>query len=80
MCGKATFAIEVSSTSMNVANVTVTAITQGLMVPSGVRSLDKIPFMILVLETPLLSVLRSGRAVYSALLRDHRRVHIHSRA
>src|SRR5256885_5636119 len=42
ICGSATFAIEVSSTSMNVASVTVTAITQGLMFPSGVRSLDKI--------------------------------------
>jgi 23S rRNA G2445 N2-methylase RlmL len=31
MCGSATFAIEVSSTSMNVASVTVNAITQGLM-------------------------------------------------
>src|ERR1700730_8851099 len=31
MCGSATFAIDVSSTSMNVASVTVMAITQGLM-------------------------------------------------
>ena len=29
MCGSATLAIEVSSTSMNVARVTVRAITQG---------------------------------------------------
>ena len=34
--------MEVSSTSMNVASVTVTAITQGLMVPSGIRSLASI--------------------------------------
>ena len=31
MCGKATLAIEESSTSMNVASVTVMATTQGLM-------------------------------------------------
>jgi hypothetical protein len=42
MWGNATFAIEVSSTSMNVASVTVTAITQGLIEPSGIRNLDKI--------------------------------------
>ena len=39
MCGRATFAIDVSSTSMNVASVTVMAITQGLIVPSGILSL-----------------------------------------
>src|SRR5208282_6057568 len=39
MCGKATFAIDVSSTSMNVASVTVTAITHGLIDPSGILSL-----------------------------------------
>jgi hypothetical protein len=30
MCGSAIFAMEVSSTSMNVASVTVSAISQGL--------------------------------------------------
>jgi hypothetical protein len=44
MCGNATLAMEVSSTSMNVARVTVTAITQGLIVPSGIRNLAKILF------------------------------------
>jgi hypothetical protein len=44
MCGSATFAIDVSSTSMNVASVTVTAITQGLIVPSGILSLARILF------------------------------------
>ncbi len=39
MCGNATLAMEVSSTSMNVASVTVIAITQGLIEPSGIRSL-----------------------------------------
>src|SRR5580698_3351924 len=39
MCGSATFAIEVSSTSMNVASVTVTAITHGLIDPSGILNL-----------------------------------------
>ena len=36
MCGSATLAIEVSSTSMNVASVTVKAISQGL-IPGGVQ-------------------------------------------
>jgi len=40
MCGSATFAIDVSSTSMNVASVTVMAITHGLIEPSGIRSFD----------------------------------------
>ena len=40
MCGSATLAMEVSSTSMNVASVTVMAITQGLIEPSGIRSFD----------------------------------------
>ncbi len=39
MCGSATLAIDVSNTSMNVAKVTVTAITHGLIVPSGILSL-----------------------------------------
>jgi hypothetical protein len=37
-----TFAMEVSSTSMNVASVTVMAITHGLIVPSGILSFAKI--------------------------------------
>jgi hypothetical protein len=41
MCGSATLAMEVSSTSMNVASVTVTAITQGLIEPSGIRNFDR---------------------------------------
>src|SRR5262249_34131414 len=40
MCGSATLAMEVSSTSMNVARVTVTAITQGVIEPSGIRNFD----------------------------------------
>src|SRR5208282_4553442 len=44
MCGNATFAIDVSSTSMNVASVTVTAITQGLIDPSGILSFAAILF------------------------------------
>src|SRR5215471_2485346 len=40
MCGRATLAMEVSSTSMNVASVTVMAITQGLIEPSGIRNFD----------------------------------------
>src|SRR5689334_25367209 len=41
MCGSATLAMEVSSTSMNVASVTVTAITHGLIEPSGIRNFDR---------------------------------------
>ena len=40
MCGNATLAMEVSSTSIKVASVTVTAITQGLIEPSGIRSFE----------------------------------------
>jgi hypothetical protein len=42
ICGSATLAMEVSRTSMNVARVTVTAITQGLIEPSDIRNLDTI--------------------------------------
>jgi hypothetical protein len=38
--------MDVSSTSMNVASVTVIAITQGLTVPSGIRSFARILFRI----------------------------------
>src|ERR1700738_4461467 len=41
ICGSATLAIDVSRTSMNVASVTVTAITQGLIEPSGIRNFDR---------------------------------------
>src|ERR1700693_2351644 len=41
MCGNATLAIDVSRTSMKVASVTVTAITQGLIEPSGIRNFDR---------------------------------------
>jgi hypothetical protein len=52
MCGSATLAMEVSSTSINVASVTVTAITQGLIEPSGIRNFDKILFrIVLYVET-----------------------------
>src|SRR5579883_781541 len=49
ICGSATLAIDVSSTSMNVASVTVTAITHGLIVPSGLRNLANQFFMTLSL-------------------------------
>jgi len=39
ICGNATLAMEVSSTSMNVTIVTIIAITQGLIDPSGIRNL-----------------------------------------
>src|SRR5216684_2981890 len=80
MCGSATFAIDVSSTSMNVASVTVTAITQGLIVPSGILSLAKILFRIASISAPAVSTYdRSNPYPYSPLIRDNRRIHIHSR-
>src|SRR5213594_317412 len=82
MCGSATFAMDVSSTSMNVASVTVMALTQGLTVPSGIRSLARILFRI-ALETPAPTVSTYDRCnpyLYSGLIRNHRRVHIHPRA
>src|SRR5215470_3689683 len=71
MCGSATFAIEVSSTSMNVASVTVTAITQGLIDPSGILSFaSNLCFISFV-------------ALYFSFCRSvdrlHRRVHVHTR-
>src|SRR5215472_1506898 len=66
MCGNATLAMEVSSTSMNVASVTVTAITQGLIVPSGMRNLEM-----------TLSIMVDARKV--PLLRNYRGIHIHAR-
>src|SRR5256885_298253 len=66
MWGSATLAMEVSSTSMKVAKVTVTAITQGLMFPSGVRNLDKILFnMAAIPELSSSSLLRSKGPIYS---------------
>src|SRR5579863_8782213 len=56
MCGSATFAMEVSSTSMNVARVTVTAITQGLTDPSGILSLARILFSMTLAFFSLLAI------------------------
>src|SRR5579863_3203559 len=67
MCGKATLAMEVSRTSINVASVTVTAITQGLIEPSGMRSLW-MNFSIMVVY-----VFRAP------LFGDYRGIHIHTR-
>src|SRR6266567_2595998 len=55
ICGSATFAMDVSSTSMNVASVTVTAITQGLIVPSGILSFARILFRISFESRPVVS-------------------------
>src|SRR5215469_14120207 len=77
MCGSATLAIEVSRTSMKVANVTVSAITQGLMLPSGVRSFDRIRFSIALCPLGLslyCTLLRCGRFFSESLFRDDRRV------
>src|SRR5215467_8705101 len=87
ICGSATFAIEVSSTSMNVARVTVTAITQGLIVPSGFLSLARILFP-MAFEFRLFCFLPATAPTYDRLapllysrrlVRDDRCVHIHSR-
>src|SRR5215470_1857499 len=87
MCGSDTFAIEVSSTSMNVARVTVSAITQGLIVPSGILSLDRILCLIAFASSLWLFLApytfyydRLAPLLYSRLVRDHGRVHVHSRA
>src|SRR6516164_940363 len=84
MCGSATLAMEVSSTSMNVASVTVSAITQGLIVPSGILSLDKILCLIAFAGSFCAAYVstydRLAPSLYSRLVRDHRRVHVHSRA
>src|SRR6202022_390178 len=59
ICGSATLAMEVSSTSIKVASVTVIAITQGLMFPSGVRNLARILFNIAAFSSsPLLNTLQ----------------------
>src|SRR5271155_5727963 len=60
--GSATLAMEVSSTSINVASVTVTAITQGLIEPSGIRSFDRIRSRI-VFESRALLFLRTTCAI-----------------
>ncbi len=62
ICGSATFAMDVSSTSMNVASVTVTAITQGLIVPSGILSFARILFRI-AFESPCSFYVLSARYV-----------------
>src|SRR5277367_1055815 len=71
MCGSATLAIDVSSTSMNVASVTVTAITQGLIDSSAALSLASIRCLIsrsvLTLSTSTwYYVQRSTTFLYSA--------------
>src|SRR5713226_8349916 len=82
MCGSATFAIEVSSTSMNVAIVTVSAITHGLIVPSGILNLARILFRIALDSLPsfLSTYDCPAPCRYSRSIRGHRRVHVHSRA
>ena len=83
MCGSETFAIEVSSTSMNVAKVTVIAITQGLTVPSGLLSLAKILCLIARVLDPAsctyISYVRlpCSLSLFPRLVREHRRVHVH---
>src|ERR1700739_2302315 len=71
MCGSATLAMEVSRTSMNVARVTVTAITQGLIEPSGIRSFDWI--------LASMAIGDSSPRYLVALLRDYGRYYVHAR-
>src|SRR5271168_4368405 len=76
MCGRATLAMEVSSTSMNVASVTVTAITQGLIEPSGMRSFEmSLFFMRQLYYAPDTRIASTG----PKLFRYHRGIHIHAR-
>src|SRR5215472_12598919 len=85
ICGNATFAIDVSRTSINVARVTVTAITQGLIDPSGILSLARILFPMtfssLVLLAPCSSFVQSPCPASFSLrfVRHHCRIHLHSR-
>src|SRR4030088_1130201 len=76
ICGSATLAIDVSRTSMNVASVTVTAITHGLIEPSGIRNFDRslwrIAFRCFLRNSPTNSPLCS-------LLGYHRHIRIHPR-
>src|SRR5215472_7489546 len=65
MCGRATLAMEVSSTSMKVASVTVTAMIHGLMLPSGVRNFASSLFFMTVPS--------------AFLFRHHRGVGVHAR-
>src|ERR1700745_2698974 len=79
MCGSATLAMEVSSTSMNVASVTVTAITQGLIEPSGIRNFDRNLSFPLRLE--IISSLADFLCVKSrSSVRERCRHHVHSRS
>src|SRR3982074_3353328 len=48
MCGKATLAMEVSSTSMKVASVTATAIIQGLIAGRQASALSRVPAAALI--------------------------------
>jgi hypothetical protein len=78
MWGSATLAIDVSRTSMKVASVTVTAITQGLIEPSGIRSFDRSLWRIafrcfLLLATP------QEISLPCLLFRDHRHIRVHPR-
>src|SRR5713226_792521 len=70
MCGRATLAILVSSISMKVASVTVTAMTHGLISPFSVRILASRRFMAVPIRG---FCLRSRR-----LPRQNRCVHVHS--
>src|SRR2546429_2632111 len=81
ICGSATFAMDVSSTSMNVASVTLTAISQGLIVPSGNLSLVRILSRIASNLWPcaVSTYYRSNPYPYSTLIRNHRRIHVHPR-
>src|SRR5713101_7001434 len=71
MCGVATLAILVSSISMKVASVTVTAMTHGLISPFSVRVLASRRFIAVRLRA---LCLRSR-----SLPRQSRCVHVHSR-
>src|ERR1700741_1213988 len=73
MCGSATLAMEVSSTSMNVASVTVTAITQGLIEPSGIRNFDSNLSFTARLLSPQIFLRRRELLSFSRKSRSRRR-------
>src|SRR5258707_13057488 len=87
ICGSGTLAMEVSSTSIKVDSVTVSAITQVLIFPSGVRNLAKILFNMAAFPVFAPYCYYAGTLCFippafpfdRLLFGDDRGVHVHSR-
>src|ERR1700689_2908201 len=84
MCGKETLATLVSSTSMNVASITTTAMTQGFTAPSSLLARPMKLVITALMDflgphrVPLASVIDLARTKSALLARDNCHVHIHS--